>query len=218
MRKLVQFAAATTMAALALLAGTAATRPATAANASVSIADFAFSPASLTVAAGDTVTWTNNDPGIPHTVSSDSGGELASGQMAGGATYQKTFTAAGTYAYHCDIHPSMTGQVIVTAAQATAAATATSTANPTSAATATPTQAAGLAATPTSAGAATPLPTATAATSPTSAPTPPATGEGDGEGGDGATLVTSGIVAVAVVLGIGAAVYVFRRRSAAGAG
>lgn len=229
MRRIVRLAAGSAMAAIALVAGVAANRPATAANASISIADFAFSPASVTVSVGDTVTWTNNDAGIPHTVSSDSGSELASGQLAGGASYQKTFTSAGSYAYHCDIHPSMTGLVIVTAAQATAAATATATptATPTPAATATgaaatatatatPTLATQPTATPTSASASTPGPTATAAASPTSAPTPPATGEGDGGGGgDSATVVTSGIVAVALVLAVGGAVYALRRRSAA---
>jgi plastocyanin len=200
-----------------------------AANAPVSIADFAFSPPTVTVAVGDTVTWTNNDGGIPHTVSSDSGGDLASGQLAGGATYQKTFTVAGTFAYHCDIHPSMTAQVVVTGA----AATATSTLAPTNTPTATPTPAATVAATVTAAatatatatntptpaaaasptGATTPGPTATPAASPTSAPQPPATGDGDGGGDDTATVVTSGIVAIAIVLAVGAAVFVRRRRA-----
>lgn len=206
-------------------------RPASAANASVSIADFAFSPGTVTVSVGDTVTWMNNDAGIPHTVSSDSGSELASGQLAGGASYQKTFSAAGTFAYHCDIHPSTTGQVVVTGAAATATATLaptnTPTATPTPAPTVTATAAAAATATATSpaaatntptpaataspTGATTPGPTSTTA-SPTTAPQPPATGDGDGGDDDTATVVTSGIVAIAIVLAVGGAVYAFRRR------
>ncbi|MBE0610558.1 MAG: cupredoxin domain-containing protein [Dehalococcoidia bacterium] len=205
--------------------------PASAANASVSIVGFAFSPGTVTVSIGDTVTWMNNDASVPHTVSSDSGSELASGQLAGGASYQKTFSAAGSYAYHCDIHPSMTGLVAVTGA----AATATSTLAPTSTPAATPTPAPTVtatatlaatntptattaAATATSPAAATNTPTAaggttpTAAASPTSAPQPPATGDGDAGDDDTATVVTSGIVAIAIVLAVGAVVYMVRRR------
>lgn len=207
-------------------------RPASAANASVSIADFAFSPATVTVSVGDTVTWTNNDAGVPHTVSSDSGSELASGQLSGGASYQKTFSAAGSYAYHCDIHPSMTGQVVVTGAAATAtstlAPTNTPTATPPPAATVTATATAAAAATATSQAPATNAPTAagtsavtntpaagtTPALTPTRAPGPPATGDGEGGDDDTATVVTSGIVAIAIVLAVGGAVYAFRRRRA----
>lgn len=234
MRRVVHFAVGAAMAAITLIGAGALARPATAANASVSIAGFAFSPASVTVSAGDTVTWTNNDAGVPHTVSSGTGGELASGQLAGGASYQKTFTTPGTFAYHCDIHPSMTGVVIVTAAPAeTATPAATPTATPTpapvstatattpAAATASPTLAATPPATPTAAATAspasgtTPGPTPTAAPSPTGAPRPPATGDGGDGDNDTATVVTSGIVAIAIVLAVGAAVYAFRRRSAA---
>jgi plastocyanin len=196
--------------------------PASAADASVSIVGFAFSPGTVTVSAGDTVTWTNNDAGVPHTVSSDSGSELASGQLASGASYQKTFSAAGSYVYHCDIHPSMTGLVVVTGA----AATATSTLAPTNSPTATPTLAAAAttaAATATATLAATNTPTATtaaggtsptAAGSPTSAPQPPATGDGQGGDSDTAIVVASGLIAIAIVLAVGGAVYMVRRRSA----
>lgn len=198
-------------------------RPASAANASVSIADFAFSPGAVTVSVGDTVTWMNNDAGVPHTVSSDTGSELASGQLAGGASYQKTFATAGTYAYHCNIHPSMTGQVVVTAAQATAtaAATAIPTPTPTPAASATAATATGTATTqatatntPTSAATSTPAGGTPPVPTPTRAPGPPATGDGDGADGDTATLVTSGLVAIAIVLAAGSAVYFVRRRNA----
>ncbi|MCZ7577642.1 MAG: cupredoxin family copper-binding protein [Dehalococcoidia bacterium] len=207
--------------------------PASAANSSVSIADFAFAPGTVTVSAGDTVTWTNNDAGVPHTVSSDSGGDLASGQLSGGESYQKTFSTAGSYAYHCDIHPSMTGLVVVTGAAATAtstpaptntpaattaAATATLAATNTPAAAATATSPAAATATPTAASTAspagdtTPGPTPPAAPSPTTAPQPPATGDGDAGDSDTATVVASGVIAIAIVLAVGAAVYLVRRR------
>ncbi len=78
---------------------------------SVSISGFAFSPASLTVSVGTTVTWTNNDS-TTHTVTSDSGA-FSSGNLANGKTYSYKFTTAGTYAYHCSIHSYMKGTVIV---------------------------------------------------------------------------------------------------------
>ena len=109
--------------ALALLVAAFALAPgardAHAADASVSIANFAFAPASVSVNAGDTVTWTNNDAGVPHTATAD-GGAFNSGTLASGASFSHTFTAAGTFAYHCNIHPSMTGTVVVTGAAATA--------------------------------------------------------------------------------------------------
>jgi plastocyanin len=80
----------------------------------VDISNFAFSPASLTVAKGSTVVWTNNDS-APHNITFDNSGIPASPTMQpGGATYSYTFTSAGTYAYHCSIHPNMLGQVVVT--------------------------------------------------------------------------------------------------------
>ena len=77
----------------------------------VSIANMAFSPASITVTAGTMVTWTNND-NMTHTVTADDG-SYDSGNIVTGNGFSKTFTVAGTYAYHCTIHPSMTGTVIV---------------------------------------------------------------------------------------------------------
>nr|WP_320160555.1 cupredoxin family copper-binding protein [uncultured Methanoregula sp.] len=87
--------------------------PATGAN-TIAIKNFAFSPATLTVKAGTTVTWTNAD-GTSHTVVSDAGAPSAftSPSIANGASFPFTFTQAGTYPYHCSIHPSMTGTIIV---------------------------------------------------------------------------------------------------------
>lgn len=81
------------------------------AGTSVSIEGFAFSPAVLTIPVGTTVTWTNND-GTNHTVTSD-GGAFDSGALGSGDTFQFTFDEAGSYPYHCTIHPNMTGTIVV---------------------------------------------------------------------------------------------------------
>ena len=78
----------------------------------VDIAGFAFSPTPLNIATGTTVRWTNQD-GATHTSTSDSfiwdSGNLSTGQQ-----FSYTFNVAGTYPYHCEIHPSMLATVIVT--------------------------------------------------------------------------------------------------------
>ncbi len=78
---------------------------------SVSIANFAFSSSALTVTAGTTVTWTNNDA-TTHTVTADYN-SFTSGNVAPGATFTHVFSIKGTYTYHCTIHPSMTAKVTV---------------------------------------------------------------------------------------------------------
>jgi len=75
------------------------------------IQNMAFSPSTITVAVNTTVVWTNKD-GSAHTVSSDSS-LFDSGSMANGAAYSHQFTAAGTYPYHCSIHPGMKAKVVV---------------------------------------------------------------------------------------------------------
>jgi plastocyanin len=79
---------------------------------SVTISGFAFSPASLTIHVGDIVVWTNKDSAA-HTVTSDSGTELSSSSISNEGTYSHKFTSAGTYSYHCTVHPSMHGIVTV---------------------------------------------------------------------------------------------------------
>jgi plastocyanin len=78
---------------------------------SVSIKNFAFSNTSLSVAAGTTVTWTNND-GTAHTVTADDG-SFDSGNIAPGNSFTHTFNGMGTVNYHCTIHPMMRAAVIV---------------------------------------------------------------------------------------------------------
>ena len=88
----------------------------------VAIADFAFSPATLMITAGDTVTWTNEDQ-IEHTSTSTTGA-FDSGLLAQDESFSVTFTTQGTYDYLCTPHPSMTGQIVVQAAAAAPTASA----------------------------------------------------------------------------------------------
>jgi plastocyanin len=76
----------------------------------VAIANFAYSPAQVTVSSGAVVTWTNSDTAA-HTVTFDDG--LDCGQIARDGTLSATFATAGSFAYHCTIHPAMTGTVVV---------------------------------------------------------------------------------------------------------
>lgn len=77
----------------------------------VSIQDFFFAPAQMTVQPGTTVTWVNNGP-APHTVTADDG-SFDSETLQPGQSFSFTFANAGTFSYHCEIHPSMTGSVTV---------------------------------------------------------------------------------------------------------
>jgi len=85
-----------------------------AADQAVDIAGFAFSPKSVTVEVGDTVTWTNADA-QGHTATADDA-SFDTGTIAGGASASETFATAGTFGYHCKIHPAMTATVVVRAA------------------------------------------------------------------------------------------------------
>ena len=71
----------------------------------------AYNPNPYNVQVGTVVTWTNNDS-INHTATSDTG-VFDSGTLAAGQSYSYTFTATGTYTFHCNVHPSMTGTIIV---------------------------------------------------------------------------------------------------------
>src|ERR1700712_1050340 len=85
------------------------TTPVAAANATIQ--NFAFSPATIYVTVGGTVTWTNKDA-TAHTVTDNNGG-FDSGNIAADATYKMTFAKAGTYTYHCSIHSMMPNATIV---------------------------------------------------------------------------------------------------------
>jgi plastocyanin len=81
-------------------------------GAEVSMESIAFAPAELTVSAGDTVTWTNNDS-VGHDVTADSFSSGDAGGMANGDTFEHTFEEAGTFDYVCTVHPGMEGSVVV---------------------------------------------------------------------------------------------------------
>ena len=81
------------------------------AGAEVKVDNFSFGPATLTVAVGTTVTWTNRDD-IPHTiVSTDK--VFKSKVLDTDEKFSFTFSKAGTYPYFCSIHPKITGYVLV---------------------------------------------------------------------------------------------------------
>ena len=77
----------------------------------VKIDNFSFTPATLTVPAGTTVTWENRDD-IPHTVVSDDK-IFKSKVLDTDEKFSYTFTKPGTYPYFCSLHPKMTGTVVV---------------------------------------------------------------------------------------------------------
>ena len=78
----------------------------------VKIDNFSFGPATLTVPAGTTVTWINQDD-VPHNVVSSEGKTLKSPVLDTDQKFSYTFTTAGAYPYYCGLHPKMTGKVIV---------------------------------------------------------------------------------------------------------
>src|SRR5262249_37713045 len=75
------------------------------------IKDFAYNPPSIEVAAGTTVTWTNDDQ-APHTATQNGSG-FQSNKIDPGASFSFTFDKPGTYEYHCEYHPNMHGTVVV---------------------------------------------------------------------------------------------------------
>jgi plastocyanin len=92
-------------------ASPAASTASTGAGNAVEIKGFAFNPPSITVKVGAKVTWTNQDS-TGHTVTFDQGDDT-SDTLANGKTYSEDFPKAGTFAYHCRIHPYMKGTVVV---------------------------------------------------------------------------------------------------------
>jgi plastocyanin len=78
---------------------------------SAGIENFTFTPADVTAAVGETITWTNEDSAA-HTVTLDDGA-CDTGNIAQNASAGLVFDAAGTYTYHCKIHPNMTGTITI---------------------------------------------------------------------------------------------------------
>jgi plastocyanin len=77
----------------------------------ISISQFRFAPAELTVAVGDTVAWSNGDA-LPHTTTADSGA-WSSPELAAGSRFIFVPKRAGRYTYHCAAHPVMRGLLTV---------------------------------------------------------------------------------------------------------
>jgi plastocyanin len=90
--------------------------PAHAATTGVDVANFAFKPATVSIAPGDTVTWTFKGPDLNHSVTgqgfdSDPGNSMPLHVI--GDTFSHTFPEAGTFSYVCKVHSFMTGKVVV---------------------------------------------------------------------------------------------------------
>ncbi len=84
-----------------------------AATASVTINNYQFSPHSIAVQPGTTITWTNKQADDNHTVTSDTGAFDSGVIKHSGGKFSMTFTTVGTFAYHCTIHSTMHGTVVV---------------------------------------------------------------------------------------------------------
>jgi plastocyanin len=121
MTRIVRATAAAAAVAFALVTASAVL----AADHAVDIAGFAFSPGTITISVGDSVTWSNADA-QSHTATADDG-SFDTGTITSSTPKTVSFATAGTFAYHCKIHPAMTATVVV---QDAATAPATDTASP----------------------------------------------------------------------------------------
>jgi plastocyanin len=102
-----------TFAALVLTAGVATLRPAQAADATITIDNFTFTPAQIRVSPGTQVTWVNNDD-IPHViVDATDPRAMKSPPLDTDDRFSFVYAKAGTYPYFCGLHPHMQGTVIV---------------------------------------------------------------------------------------------------------
>lgn len=103
-----------TAAATATTVSPTATQPTGPKTVTVELAPSSYSPSTVNIAAGDTVTWHWND-GIPHSVTSSGGFDSDPAGVKTEGTYSFTFRAAGTFAFFCQVHQDagMTGQVVV---------------------------------------------------------------------------------------------------------
>jgi plastocyanin len=79
----------------------------------VTIDNYTFSPGTLTVPVGTTVTWTNRDFDVHTVTADDNPPTFKSAGLDTDDTFSFTFNKAGTYAYHCSLHPHMTGKIVV---------------------------------------------------------------------------------------------------------
>lgn len=79
----------------------------------IEITNFVFNPVDVKIKTGDTVTWINQD-NAPHNIVFDQGADISnSDTIVNGGTYSQKFEKPGVYLYHCGLHPSMKGRIIV---------------------------------------------------------------------------------------------------------
>ena len=184
------------------------------ASQTVVIRNFAFAPVNTIIAPGERITWQNADP-VAHTATSDAAGGFDPGPIAAGATSKTVpFASAGTYAYHCTIHPAMKGTITVQGAATpvppppTPAPTPPPTPVPTVAPSPSPTPSASASPAPT------PLPTPAPTRISLASPSPTAAasaGSGPTAGSGPGQLLAAVVVALAAALA-GLAIYLYRRR------
>jgi len=93
------------------LAALAGPLPARAADTVITISNFAFTPAEVTVTVGTKVIFRNGDDTV-HSVVADDGG-FHSPALDSGHEFAFTFVRAGTFSFHCGLHPFMQGKIIV---------------------------------------------------------------------------------------------------------
>lgn len=213
---------ATAVVALVLLAGMGGS--AGAATSAVSVEDNTFNAETITVTAGDTVTWTDNGNN-PHTVTADDASQFDSGPsctfsnpgscLAKGQTFSHTFTTAGTFPYYCRIHGApggagMHGVIVVQAAPDVSQPTTPATITPAATGTATTVTPSSSGTTVAASSATTAAPTATAGATAT------VTTVGDGlpKTGGGSTPLLVMLGGFAVVGGAVALLVARRTRSA----
>ncbi len=85
--------------------------PANAETKEITIENYAYNPAQITIAAGTKITWTNKDK-IAHTATGDDK-SFDSGLLKTNAQFSKVFSSPGKFAYHCTPHPNMKAQIVV---------------------------------------------------------------------------------------------------------
>ena len=188
----------------------------------VVIQSFAFAPQTVNINTGESITWTNKDP-VDHTATANNG--AFDKPVRAGTSVTVAFSVVGTYAYHCSIHPSMTGTIVVgTTATPPPPTPSTPTPRPTPPPTAPPTvpptpeaspspspsasasPAPGPTAAPSASGSPIAVPTSVALVSPS-----PSAGPGPDLGGGPGPVLATGALVLALALG-GSALYLYRRR------
>ncbi len=155
----------------------------------INVQSFAFSPTSVTINVGDTITWQDHDSAGHTIVSTGSPSFTGSGGSFNGSTYSYTFNSAGTYQYRCGPHSSMTGTITVQGSAPTNTPTPTPTATPTPTPTPTAPPSSGTTNTPTPTP--TKIPGTTLTVTSTASKTPTPTGKATGTPTPTSTLIPS---------------------------